>query len=252
MEQPNYYSILIAEVRYDRNLTDFAKILYSEITALSNKEGYCWADNAYFAELYDKNVKTISVSISALEDRGYLKVEIDQKSGNKRKMYIGIEKNVNTSLQESKDPSLQKGNEVPDTINTTSINTKSNTKMNKENSLEFSSPHKIAGNSFKRKSDTSMVKVTPKASAKELISYFKEKLGLPMLGGAEETNERYGIHLIKKHKDISKIRTLIDIVASDDYWRTKISSMQDLYFKDIAIINSTRKTNKYQGSSIQI
>ena len=35
----SYYSILPAVVRYDKDLTDKAKLLYSEITCLCNKEG---------------------------------------------------------------------------------------------------------------------------------------------------------------------------------------------------------------------
>ena len=41
MEKPSYFSILTADVRYDRRLgKPNARELYSEITALSNKDGY--------------------------------------------------------------------------------------------------------------------------------------------------------------------------------------------------------------------
>ena len=49
---PNYFGILPANVRYDKRLKPMEKILYTEITALSNAKGYCYATNSYFAKLY--------------------------------------------------------------------------------------------------------------------------------------------------------------------------------------------------------
>ena len=78
-ERPSYYSILTAEVRYDPELKANEKLLYSEITALMQKEGYCFATNAYFAELSGVSKRTISDWINHLREKGYIRVEIVYK-----------------------------------------------------------------------------------------------------------------------------------------------------------------------------
>jgi len=103
--QPNFYAIIPANVRYDKNLKPNAKLLYGEITALCNQEGFCWADNNYFSVLYEVDKMTISRWISQLENGGYLKIEHYPELGNKRKIFIetllikksiGIDKKINT------------------------------------------------------------------------------------------------------------------------------------------------------------
>lgn len=64
-------------------------MLYGEITALTNKKGYCFAGNKYFARLYNCDQNTISRWISKLVKEGYLEVEIVKNSeDSKRKIYI--------------------------------------------------------------------------------------------------------------------------------------------------------------------
>ena len=82
-EKPNYYAIIPANVRYDNELRDKAKLLYGEITSLANKDGYCFASNKYFAELYDVSTTTISTLISELVEKGYIESEIVYKEGTK-------------------------------------------------------------------------------------------------------------------------------------------------------------------------
>ncbi|MES5119755.1 conserved phage C-terminal domain-containing protein [Lactobacillus iners] len=89
-QQPGYYSILTASVRYDKDLNANEKILFSEITALSNKYGYCTASNKYFAELYQVAKGTVSKWITHLSQAGYLKVILIKQADNQvigRKMY---------------------------------------------------------------------------------------------------------------------------------------------------------------------
>lgn len=121
-EKKSYYAVIPANVRYDESLPPNAKLLYGEITALCNVEGYCWASNKYFAELYGVSVISISKWINALADRGYISSQIIYKEGTKQidKRYITIiydpiKEKFNTPIKEKfKD-------------NITSINTTFNT-----------------------------------------------------------------------------------------------------------------------------
>ncbi|MDR3168528.1 MAG: helix-turn-helix domain-containing protein [Candidatus Peribacteria bacterium] len=65
-ERPSFYAILPANIRYAEDLSEFQKLLYAEITALATKEGYCFASNSYFAELYGKCDNRISKMVSDL------------------------------------------------------------------------------------------------------------------------------------------------------------------------------------------
>ncbi len=110
VEQPNYYAIIPACVRYDNRLKPNEKLLYSEITALSNKTGLCFATNKYFADLYEVEIETISRWIRHLKDLGYISTEIIYKEGSKEidkrviKIYgTPIDKNVSTYIPENQE-----------------------------------------------------------------------------------------------------------------------------------------------------
>lgn len=81
---PDHFTILPAIVRYDRNLTATAKIIFSEIKSLANTSGKCWASNAYLCELFHLDDSTISKSISMLKKFGYISTELIYKSGSKQ------------------------------------------------------------------------------------------------------------------------------------------------------------------------
>ena len=82
--KPSYYSILTANVRYDNRLKANEKLLYSEITALSNKYGYCTAGNEYFSKLYNVSERSITRWIGNLKEFGYLKYVPIYKNDSKK------------------------------------------------------------------------------------------------------------------------------------------------------------------------
>lgn len=78
-----YYAIIPSYVRYDNDLPPNAKLLYGEITSLTNSKGYCWATNEYFASLYNVGKQSVSLWIKALVDKGYIESEIKYKGNTK-------------------------------------------------------------------------------------------------------------------------------------------------------------------------
>ena len=81
-EQPNYYAVIPANVRYDKNLSSSEKLFYAEIAALAQKDGRCWASRRYFADLYDVDEKTISRWTTKLAEKGYIEVRVIRNAQN--------------------------------------------------------------------------------------------------------------------------------------------------------------------------
>jgi len=81
--EKSYYAILPANVRYDNRLCANEKLLYSEVTALSNEKGFCWATNSYFADLYKVSKGCISKWVASLVKLGYLKIKLNYKPDTK-------------------------------------------------------------------------------------------------------------------------------------------------------------------------
>ena len=135
MENPSFYSIIPADVRY-ADITPNAKLLYGEITALCNKSGVCFATNQYFANLYKVSKKTVSLWIKEIQENKFIKSNIIYKEGSNEILhrYIQIfpdpmEKNVNTPMEKN-----VKDNNI--SINNTSINKENILKEKNEKILE--------------------------------------------------------------------------------------------------------------------
>lgn len=86
------YSVIPARVRDDHTLRPNAKLLYGELSALAQAEGYCWAWNARLAETLGISKRTVEGLLKQLRDRGHIRMEVERDPENQevlcRKIWI--------------------------------------------------------------------------------------------------------------------------------------------------------------------
>lgn len=128
-DKPNYYGILPAEVRYSK-ISPSAKVLYSELTALTSKSGICTASNRYFAELYDVRPETVSAWFSELSKAGFIEIIYEKQKNNTifRKIAIPLAKIPIPPCEKPQSPPCEKpkGNNTSLFNNTSKKNKASN------------------------------------------------------------------------------------------------------------------------------
>jgi len=133
-DKPSYYAVIPAEIRYDKKLSNFSKLLYAEISALCNKEGYCWANNNYFSKLYCVSNLTITRAITQLVEVGYIQRELENINGEKttRKLRLThqfISKMIIDPIKNDMEGGIK--NDSHNTLN------KTNNKTNKDNAIKI-------------------------------------------------------------------------------------------------------------------
>lgn len=192
--------------------------MYGEITALSNKEGFCWATNTYFAELYGVSKFTVSRWISALVEKGFVKIELINKDNGKevlRKLYIPIDEKRKGGINKN-----SKGNN-------TSIN-------NTSNITKVMGISPIYGNS-----DINLIMET-----------FEKSFGLKP--NKIQANRRAAQRLKNKLKDTSKVCRLIEYAASiqGQRYSPTIGSVLDIEDKLIKLVaHSKQQTQEVYDAS---
>ena len=123
-EQPSYYAVLTAEVRYSKVLKPMEKLMYAEITALSNATGECWATNKYFADLYGVTTGAVSKWIANLAKQGFVNRRVTYKEGSKQieKRFVSL----STPMVQKDHTPMDQNDQTPmvqnDQVNTPSSN----------------------------------------------------------------------------------------------------------------------------------
>lgn len=87
----SYFAIIPDPVLYDTDLIDGCVRLYGIIQKHCGKEGFCWATNAYLAELSGRSQSCVSKWVSILVTKGYLELVLikdDKKVITERRLFI--------------------------------------------------------------------------------------------------------------------------------------------------------------------
>jgi len=177
-EKPNYYGILPANVRYAK-IPAMAKILYSELSALTNSHGFCYATNRYFAELYDMSPTRISHLFGILKQNAFIDIEIIRNEKNEviqRRIYL-YQKNAIPEAKKDVQP-VAKNRNMNITSNLNNIN-KNKIPISNEIDADFDKNHIKKEDTFNVKNvidifnnaylenEINISKVKPDISAKE-------------------------------------------------------------------------------------
>lgn len=213
-ERPAYYAILTAKIRYDRNLKANEKLIYAEITALTTKEGYCYASNKYFSDLYHVTPQTVSTWISHLEKLGYIQVQIIRKNNQivQRRIYL---KNINDK-QEA--PPIKKNLNTPIKKNLNTYKEKSEEGIKKNLKGNNTSSNNTSINNIKEiKKKDDVAKRDPIPYSK-IINYLNQKTGAHYRDNSKATqrlikarwNEGFNPEDFKKVIDIKTYEWLND------------------------------------------
>lgn len=110
--KPAYWAVLPATVRYDKDLSASAKLLYAEISALSGKTGFCFAGNEYLMKLFDVSERTLQRHLKELEARGLIQIIDGDGGAGRRKIFAGINSLANPVKNVGVAPSKMSANPV--------------------------------------------------------------------------------------------------------------------------------------------
>lgn len=88
--KPAFWAVLPAAVRYDEELPPNAKLLYAEISSLTDRRGYCYASNEYFTRVFSLSERTIQNLLNALKRGGYIRISDGSGGSGRRKIFAGL------------------------------------------------------------------------------------------------------------------------------------------------------------------
>jgi hypothetical protein len=246
--EPGYYAIIPSSVRYDKKLPANAKLLFGEITALCNKEGYCWATNEYFAELYGASDKTIGRWLKALKTKGVIfcstKTFRYEDGTIKKVRYIGLDKNVLSELDK-----IELDHTDKNVLNHTDKNVPYNNTNSNNTDMNIESKDSKALGPVEEP-----VRTQRSLDIDQAFLIWEEVMGYPLQAAKKERMSINSI-LTRKGMDLDKLRLMVRLVAesqSDRYKRFSISSYTDMLHKTNELMAWAREKQAQNQSSSNV
>lgn len=90
-DEGNYYAIIPSYILHDKSLKPNEKLMYGQISSLTNVTGYCWAGNKVLGELLGIEPDTASRLVGNLEKAGYISRRVVRNEKNQViKRYLAI------------------------------------------------------------------------------------------------------------------------------------------------------------------
>lgn len=236
----NLYMVIPTLVGIDKELPFGARVLYGLISSLSHKEGYCWATNAYFADILGVSKSSISNWISLLQKKGYITSDIIYKKGTREiearhikvNLVISVSNMVKTEKKEGSKPDLSENikplselSQIPMRTDCEDINIYYKYNNNNINTL-CEQVHREEEKTPGKQSKTKKEKYTEQD--KELALYLKAKLeerGATVFPRDWLMKNYATAHRLLKTVSLDELKSCIDWLLEDNYWQSRVDSL---------------------------
>lgn len=237
----NLYMVIPTLVGIDKELPFGARVLYGLISSLSHKEGYCWATNAYFADILGVSKSSISNWISLLQKKGYITSDIIYKKGTREiesrhikvNLVISVSNMVKTEKKEDSKPDLSENikplselSQIPMRTDCEDINIYYKYNNNNNINTLCEQVHREEEKTPGKQSKTKKEKYTEQD--KELALYLKAKLeerGATVFPRDWLMKNYATAHRLLKTVSLDELKSCIDWLLEDNYWQSRVDSL---------------------------
>lgn len=236
--QPNYYAIIPANVRYCKDISSTAKLLYAEISCLTNFKGYCFAKNEYFAELYDISENRVSKIIKELKDNGFINISLKKNLNNfvtERIITLVDFKENNTEKKENNTSSPLAKITMDDGKNDISPLAKITTPIGKNDKYNIKS---INNNKFNNNTSSDFESFNKISSSSESYDSSDDSVE----NNKSDLSEHNESHLVDKENDNNE--KIVISSQSHDYSEITPTTAADIPFPEDVKEKKTKKVSK--------